>query len=102
MNIREMKGKRRAFLYIDVSTGKEKAFAEKLLRYDEVVEVHLVMGEYDVFAVLEFDLYGQALFASPQEIISKFILDKIRKLREVKDTSTLIPTFSDIREVDNP
>ena len=94
MSTREMKGKRRAFLFIDVSTGKEKAFAEKLLRYDEVVEVHLVLGQYDVFAVLEFDLYGKALFASPQEIISKFILEKIRKLREVKDTSTLIPTFS--------
>lgn len=94
MSTQVMKGKRRAFIFIDVAPGREKAFVEKLMRYDEVVEAHLIAGQYDVFAVLEFEIYGRALFWSAQEFISKFVLEKIRKLKDVRDTNTLLPTFS--------
>ena len=94
MDTQLMKGKYRAFIFLDIVPGKEKEFAKKLMRFDEVVEVHLIVGEYDIFAVLEFEIYGRALYSSPQEIISRFILDKIRKFREVKDTNTIIPTYS--------
>jgi len=47
-----------------------------------------------VLAVLEFELYGREVFASFQETATKFVVEKIRKLRAVQDTNTIIPSFS--------
>jgi DNA-binding Lrp family transcriptional regulator len=94
MSTHEMKGKRRAFVFIAIAPGSEEAFIERLMRYEEVLEAHLMVGEYDVLAVLEFEVYGQAFLWSFQEIVSNFVLDKIRRLRGVRDTNTIIPTRS--------
>lgn len=94
MSTHVMKGKRRAFIFIAIAPGSEEAFVERLMRYEEVLEVHLVVGEYDVLAVLEFEVYGQAFVWSFQEIVSNFVLEKIRRLRGVRDTNTIIPTRS--------
>ncbi|MFQ6095752.1 MAG: Lrp/AsnC family transcriptional regulator [Candidatus Bathyarchaeia archaeon] len=90
----EMKGKHKAFVFVDVAPGKDEKVLEKLLKYDEVVEAHLIPGQYDVLLVLEFELYGREIFVSPQEEISKFVIEKIRKLKDVQDTNTIYPTFS--------
>ena len=89
-----MKGKRRAFIFIDLAPGSEEDFIEKLMRYAEVIETHLIVGEYDVLAVLEFEVYGRGLLWSLQEIVSNFVLDKIRRMKGVQDTNTIIPTRS--------
>jgi DNA-binding Lrp family transcriptional regulator len=94
MSIHVMKGKRRAFVFIDITPGSEEAFVERLMRFEEVVETHLMVGEYDVLAVLEFKVYEQAFLWSFQEIVSNFVLEKIRKLRGVNDTNTIVPTRS--------
>jgi len=94
MSIHEMKGRHRAFVFVDVAPGKEKKVLEKLLKYDEVVEGHMITGQYDVLVVLEFELYGREIFSSFQETASKFVVEKIRKLRDVLDTNTIIPSFS--------
>jgi DNA-binding Lrp family transcriptional regulator len=94
MSAHEMRGIHRAFVFVDVATGKDKKVLEKLLKYDEVIEVHLISGQYDVLAVLEFELYGREIFVSAQEAILKFVIEKIRKLREVRDTNTIFPSFS--------
>jgi DNA-binding Lrp family transcriptional regulator len=88
MSAHEMKGVHRAFVFVDVVPGKDKKVLEKLLKYDEVIEVHLIPGQYDVLAVLEFELYGREIFVSAQETLLKFVVEKIRKLREVRDTNT--------------
>ncbi len=94
MSTHVMRGRHKAFVFVDVVTGKEKKVLENLLKYDEVVEAHLIPGQYDIIAVLEFDLYGRSIFSSAQEMISEFVVDKIRKLRDVQETNTLLPTFS--------
>jgi DNA-binding Lrp family transcriptional regulator len=94
MSTQVMKGKRRAFIFIAIAPGNEEAFVERLMRYQEVIETHLMVGEYDVLAVLEFEVYGQAFLWSFQEIVSNFVLEKIRKLKGVRDTNTIIPTRS--------
>jgi len=94
MGAKVMKGKYRAFVLIDVAPGKERKIAEKLLKYNEIVEVHLITGEYDILAVLEFELYGKQVFTSFQETASKFVLDKIRRLGFVQNTNTIIPSLS--------
>jgi DNA-binding Lrp family transcriptional regulator len=94
MSTHEMKGVLRAFVLVNVAPGKEKKILEKLLKYDEVIEGHIITGQYDVLVVLEFELYGRGIFASFQETASKFVVEKIRKLKNVLDTSTIIPSFS--------
>ena len=94
MGTHVMKGKRRAFILIAITPGSEEDFIKRLMRYDEVVETHLIVGEYDVLAVLEFEVYGRGLLWSVQEIVSNFVLEKIRKLKGVRDTNTIIPTRS--------
>lgn len=94
MSAHEMRGRHRAFVLVDVAPGKDKKVLEKLLKYDEVIEVHLIPGQYDVLAVLEFELYGREIFVSAQEAITRFVIEKIRKLRHVRDTNTIYPTFS--------
>jgi DNA-binding Lrp family transcriptional regulator len=94
MVVKVMKGKHRAFVFIDVTPGKDKKVAEKLLKYNEVVEVHMITGEHDILAVLEFELYAKQIFTSFQETASKFVLDRIRKLGYVQDTNTIIPSLS--------
>jgi len=94
MSAQEIRGKHRAFVFIDVAPGKDRKVLEKLVKYDEVIEAHLIAGQYDVLAVLEFELYGRAIFSSAQEMISNFVIEKIRNLRDVRDTNTIYPTFS--------
>lgn len=89
-----MKGKHRAFVFVDVAPGKDRRVLDKLLEYDEVVEAHVITGQYDVLAVLEFELYGKEVFASFQETASKFVVERIRRLKDVNDTNTIIPTLS--------
>ena len=88
-----MRGSVRAFIYFNVTPGKEEQFLKKLMEYDEVIEAHLITGEYDVLAVLQFKLYGRGLYTSAQDVVGKFVLN-IRKLREVQDTNTIVPTIS--------
>lgn len=94
LSIEVMKGRHRAFVFVDVAPGKDKKVLEKLLKFNEVIEAHLITGQYDVLAVLEFELYGREVFASFQETATKFVVEKIRKLRAVQDTNTIIPSFS--------
>jgi len=94
MSAHEMKGKHRAFVLIDVVPGKEKKVLEKLLKYEEVIEAHLIPGQFDVLAVLEIELYGRELFVPASEIVTKFVINKIRKVSGVLDTSTMLPSFS--------
>ena len=89
-----MKGKHVAFVLIDVEPGRDKRVLDRLMKYDEVVEGHLIAGQYDILAVLELELYGTAIFTSPQEAVSNFVIDKVRKLRDVRDTNTIYPTYS--------
>ena len=89
-----MKGKHVAFVLVDVAPGRDKKVLEKIMKYDEVVEAHLIAGEYDILAVLELELYGAEIFTSPQEAVSDFVIEKVRKLRDVRDTNTIYPTYS--------
>ena len=93
MSAHEMKGKYTILIFVDTTPGKDKTVLEKLLKYDEVVEVHTISGQYDLLAVLELNLRGQPIFTSVRELANKLI-GKIRKLSGVRDTNTIVPFFS--------
>ena len=72
--------------------------ADNWRKNNEVVEVHMITGEHDLLAVLEFELYGKLIFTSFQETASKFVLNNIRRLGDVQDTNTIIPSLSFSKE----
>ena len=93
MNAREMKGKYIIYIFIDTSPGKDREVLERILEHDEVVEAHVISGQYDLLAVLEIDLHGKPIFTTVQEVAQKSI-ERIRTLRFVRDTNTIVPFFS--------
>lgn len=89
----EMKRESRAFVYIDTTPGKEKNVVEKLLKHDEVIEAHIITGQevYDVLALLTI---RREIWESPTKTVGEFVINNIRKMRDVKETNTIIPAFS--------
>jgi anthranilate phosphoribosyltransferase len=69
-----------AYLLISVTENEQKV-VDKILELQEIKEAHILFGEWDVIAKVSID--------SP-EGLSAFVMDKIRPLKEVKLTSTMI------------
>ena len=90
MSFQEMKHSNRVFIYLDVESGEERKILVQLMNHDEVLEGHLITGQFDILAVLEVE---RAILETPQEKVLQ-IVEKIRKLRGVKDTNTVMPAFS--------
>jgi len=91
MSAEEMKRKARAFVLIETDPGKEKTVMEKLLKFDEVKEVHIYAGEMDLIAVLETE---REIVVPSSKKITDFVIDKIQSIAEIQDTETIIPTHS--------
>ena len=70
-----------AYLLITVGSGREKDIAETLKNYNEIKQVHILFGEWDIIALVEVD--------SPEHL-GTFVMEKIRTLPGVKLTSTMI------------
>ena len=92
MNAREMKGKYTIFVLVNTVSGEDDAVVERLLSIDEVIEVHVISGQYDLLAVLELDL-RRLYFTDVKELAQKLVR-KIRKLSGVRDTNTIVPFLS--------
>ncbi|NIP67061.1 Lrp/AsnC family transcriptional regulator [Candidatus Bathyarchaeota archaeon] len=89
----------RIFALVDTDPGKDKAVEKKLLKYDEVVELHYISGQYDLFAVIEINLHGKSIFSTVQGITQKFV-QKIRMIDGVRDTNTIVPFLSLTKQAD--
>ncbi|HIJ99223.1 TPA: Lrp/AsnC ligand binding domain-containing protein [archaeon] len=70
-----------AFILIMSKTGTERSVIRELSKLEEVVDVSVVYGDYDIIAKIQ---------AETLEDLNSVILDKIRALDEVSNTSTLI------------
>ncbi len=90
---KEMKGLYHIFILVDTEPGKDMKVEERLLKLDEVVEVHFVSGQYDLLAVADINLRGKAIFSTVQEI-SQNLIQEIRKIPGVRDTNSMIPFLS--------
>jgi len=73
----------------DPSAGiKQREVAEKIANLPEIQEVHIIAGDWDMIAkVREKDV----------ESLGKAVLDKIREIKGVKETVSLI-VFESIKE----
>jgi len=97
MSAEEMKRKARAFVLIETDPGKEKEVMEKLLKIDEVKEVHIYSGEMDLIAVLETE---REIIVPSSKRVADLVIDKIQSIPEIQDTETIIPTYSKTKWVE--
>jgi len=70
-----------AFVLCVTDAGKEREVVEKLKAMDKVEEAHVVYGEYDVIAKIVVEELKQ---------LDSFITEKVRVIKEVQMTSTMI------------
>lgn len=71
----------RAIVLIQTDIGAETRVMDQLYQIPEVIDVYIVYGIYDIVAIIEADSL---------EKIREIITNKIRKLPEIRTTSTMI------------
>jgi DNA-binding Lrp family transcriptional regulator len=86
----------KTFELIQAVTGKEDLLMKRLMKIPQVKESHLLAGKFDVMAALVFE---EQLVDSREQIFVDVVAGKIRKMPIVKNTSTIVPAMSRIREV---
>ena len=73
------------FALLSISPLHEKAVYESLKNVIEIIEIHPLFGEYDILVKIE---------CSDIDTIGEVVIKKIRALKGVVDTKTLIGTKS--------
>jgi DNA-binding Lrp family transcriptional regulator len=73
-----------AFILIRSDSGSERELLESLEDCDEVEDVEIIYGEWDIIAKIAME--------GDVSTLNDFILNKIRPLTGVRQTSTLIST----------
>ncbi|MEM4750342.1 MAG: Lrp/AsnC ligand binding domain-containing protein [Sulfolobales archaeon] len=71
----------KAFVLINTEVGSETEIINSLKNYNEIKELYLVYGVYDIVAQIEADSI---------EKLKEVVADKIRKIPKVKSTLTMI------------
>ena len=81
--IHKLKGEKMvtAYLFINLKRGGETSIGDKLKNLDGVLEYSLLYGEYD--AILKVK-------KSSMEELQKFLIQDIRKINDIENTSTMI------------
>jgi DNA-binding Lrp family transcriptional regulator len=69
----------RAYVLIEVATGKTKEVIKQLSKLDRVKSTNVIMGPYDVIAMIECPTY---------DALSKTCLTEIQTIKEVRHTMT--------------
>lgn len=82
----------KGFVFVVAKTGMEKDLADALFEIPEILETHLIVGDYDVLAILGVEDDIPARF--PAEKMISVLTEKIRTMDYVKDTSTIISVQS--------
>ncbi len=70
-----------AYVQIALDSAKEQDIYDRLSSLDEIKEVHILFGEWDMIVKLEL---------KDPENLGTFVMEKIRSLPGVRLTSTMI------------
>jgi DNA-binding Lrp family transcriptional regulator len=84
----------KSFVFVKVKSGHEQEVADKLITFDEVKEVHIIPGEWDILAIVATE---REIVAPSDEKVFSLVMNKIGKIKNVKDTNTIIPQFSRVK-----
>ncbi len=71
----------KAYILFKVSTGSERELCKKIAEFDEVLDVSIIYGEYDLIAKVRVDELPK---------LEEFLTEKIRSMPSVILTSTMI------------
>jgi len=89
--------KRNIFVLIDTELdADEEDLMKNLLEFEEIREVHIISGQYDMLAVAEIDLRRGSIFSTVQELSQK-VVRKMRKVKGIRDTNTIVPFLTATR-----
>jgi hypothetical protein len=67
MSAHEMKDVHTIFVFVDTEPTKDVETMKRILTLDEIKDVHVVSGQYNLLVVLEVNVHGTAIFTSVQE-----------------------------------
>ncbi len=70
-----------AYILIGLDEPSEREVLEELSNYSEVVEGHLLFGEWDI--ILKINVKSS-------EEVTSFLIDRVRHIKSVRLTSTLM------------
>ena len=73
------------FILIKTAPTYEKYVYEKLSNYPEIIDMHALLGSYDLIVKIG---------ATNSEKLGNFVLSKIRTIKGIENTKTLTGTFS--------
>jgi len=80
-----------ALVLINTEAGSEENVLKILKNIDEIKEIYLTYGAYDIIAKIVVEDIGRL-----KEVVS----EKIRKIREVKNTLTMIVVEGSFKKVE--
>jgi Lrp/AsnC family leucine-responsive transcriptional regulator len=81
----------KAFILVRADTGHTREVADRLFKLDDVKEVHIIAGEWDLLIVIEAE---REIVSPTDERVLDVVMDKITKVSHVRRTNTIIPSFS--------
>jgi DNA-binding Lrp family transcriptional regulator len=84
-----------AFVFIRTKLGKSQAVMNEIMKYDEVVESHLLLGKSDVLAVLEFE---KGIVPPVSERVARIVTEEIASVNDITSTETLCPIRSMVKD----
>jgi DNA-binding Lrp family transcriptional regulator len=70
-----------AYILINVASGTETEVGNELLNLKEIKDLNVVYGEYDLIIKVEL---------KNMEDLQDFIINKVRSIKAIKRTSTMI------------
>ena len=82
-----MKEYTRAFILVQVEPMRERDVMEELLKMDEVVEAHMITGEYDVLAVVQVK---RVFLQADYDNLFHSAIAKVEGVKYVLDTNTIV------------
>ena len=69
-----------AFVLMKISVGKLPEVSKELLAIEEIKELYMITGEFDLLAIIEAEKY---------EHLGEVIVEKIQKVKNIEKTQTL-------------
>ncbi len=70
-----------AYVLITTKSGSERVVVEALRKLQEIKEIHILYGEYDIIAKVQ---------VSDIQELNNFLIGKVRSIGSIEKTSTLI------------
>ena len=70
-----------AYMLLTTKYGKEKDVSETLMEFEEVEDVHILYGQFDIIMKIK---------AEDMKHVEDFILNNVRTNKDIESTETLI------------